>query len=75
MGPEFVIDKALIEGESFKRFFSAHQKLVYCAAYSITQNAEDADDVVQTVFLTLLKHWDPTQLAGNIKGYLYRAEA
>jgi RNA polymerase sigma-70 factor (ECF subfamily) len=57
----------------FEAFFLEHYKLVYRTAYSVTGRAEDADDIVQTVFLRLLRHESPLDLGNNPNGYLYRA--
>jgi RNA polymerase sigma-70 factor (ECF subfamily) len=53
--------------------FREHSRLVYRTAYSLTGNAQDADDVVQTLFLTLLRQGFPRDFKRNPKGYLYRA--
>ena len=61
------------EGQSFESFFREHHRLVYRAAYSVTHNAHDAEDVVQTVFLKVLQLGEHSELARNVSGYLYRA--
>jgi RNA polymerase sigma-70 factor (ECF subfamily) len=53
--------------------FSQHHGAVYRAAYRITGNPMDAEDVLQTVFTRLLRRpeaLDPSQSAGS---YLHRA--
>ncbi len=53
--------------------FSQHHGAVYRAAYRITGNSMDAEDVLQTVFTRLLRRpdaLDPAQAAGS---YLHRA--
>jgi RNA polymerase sigma-70 factor, ECF subfamily len=53
--------------------FIAHHERVFRAAYRVTGNASDAEDVLQTVFLRLLRHdhdFGKVDEAGN---YLYRA--
>ena len=67
------LKKDEIDGQAFDAFFREHRQLVYRAAYSVTHSAEDAEDVLQTIFLHLMHCGDPTRLARNIKGYLYRA--
>jgi len=62
-----------VEEQDFDAFFQEHYQLVYRAAYSVTHNRQDAEDVLQTVFLNVLRRDDPTGLARNVKGYLYRA--
>ncbi len=53
--------------------FTEHYGRVYRAAYRITGNAGDAEDVLQTVFLRLARQgWSPAAI-GNIEGYLHRA--
>jgi RNA polymerase sigma-70 factor (ECF subfamily) len=59
--------------EEFEQVFQEHYDLTYRTAYSITRRAEDAEDVVQTVFLQLLRREAPPDLTKNPKGYLYRA--
>lgn len=59
--------------EEFERFFEQHYDLTYRTAYGITRRAEDAEDVVQTIFLQLLRRDVLPDLTKNPKGYLYRA--
>jgi RNA polymerase sigma-70 factor (ECF subfamily) len=59
--------------QEFGRIFEEYYDLVYRTAYSITRTAEDAEDVVQTIFLRLLRREAPPNLANNPKGYFYRA--
>jgi RNA polymerase sigma-70 factor, ECF subfamily len=59
--------------EEFEQIFQEHYDLAYRTAYSITRRAEDAEDVVQTVFLQLLRRKIPLDVTKNPKGYLYRA--
>ncbi len=56
-----------------EQVFAAHHERVYRVAYRITGNAEDAEDVLQTVFLRLLRQgWEPAAI-GNVEIYLHRA--
>jgi RNA polymerase sigma-70 factor (ECF subfamily) len=59
--------------QEFENFFKVHYQLVYRTAYSVTGRAEDAEDIVQTVFLKLLHRDSPLDLGKNPNGYLYRA--
>src|SRR5262245_53783654 len=59
--------------EDFERMFHEHHALVYRAAYRITGNAEDAEDVLQTLFLRLLRREQTPDFRSNPKGYLHRA--
>jgi len=56
----------------FEELFRAHYELVYRTAYSVTGNRPDAEDVLQTIFLRLLRRLPP-DFDRNPKGYLYRA--
>jgi RNA polymerase sigma-70 factor, ECF subfamily len=53
--------------------FREHSRLVYRTAYSVTGSAQDAEDVVQSLFLQLLRRGLPPAFEENSKGYLYRA--
>jgi RNA polymerase sigma factor (sigma-70 family) len=46
---------------------------VYRTAYSVTGRAHDAEDVLQTLFLRLLRRGFPPEFQKNPNGYLYRA--
>lgn len=47
--------------------------MIYRAAYAITGSRQDADDVLQTVFLKLIRREYPPDLKRNPKAYLHRA--
>ncbi len=56
-----------------EQIFAAHHERVFRAAYRITGNAEDAEDVLQTVFLRLLRQgWRPDAVS-SLPTYLHRA--
>jgi RNA polymerase sigma-70 factor (ECF subfamily) len=57
----------------FDRLFREHYQLVYRTAFSVTRSAEDAEDVLQTIFMRLVRHEFPPDLKKNPKAYLYRA--
>lgn len=59
--------------EDFERIFQEHHGLVYRAAYRITGSSEDAEDVLQTLFVRLLRRESPPDFSSNPKGYLHRA--
>jgi RNA polymerase sigma factor (sigma-70 family) len=58
--------------EHFDQIYRDHARVVFRTAYGITGNRQDAEDVLQAVFLKLLSRGTP-QVDGNLKGYLYRA--
>ena len=47
--------------------------MVFRAAYRVTGNAGDAEDVLQTVFLRLVKRDPDAEPVGNIASFLHRA--
>ena len=53
--------------------FRQHSNLVFGTACEVTGKGEDGEDVVQTVFLRLLRNGLPREFQKNPKGYLYRA--
>jgi RNA polymerase sigma-70 factor, ECF subfamily len=57
----------------FEELFQEQYQMVYRTAYSILDNAEDAEDVLQTVFLRLMRRELPPGLRNNVRGYFYRA--
>ena len=59
--------------QEIEDIFREHYRLVYRTAFRITGRAEDTEDVVQTVFLRLLRRGIPSDFYRNPKGYLYRA--
>jgi RNA polymerase sigma-70 factor (ECF subfamily) len=62
-----------ISSEEMERIFREHHGLVYRAAYRVTGNSGDAEDVLQTVFLRLWRR-DPESLAvERLTSYLHRA--
>ena len=62
-----------ISSEEMEKIFREHNGLVFRAAYRVTGNASDAEDVLQTVFLRLWRR-DPESLAvEKLPGYLHRA--
>jgi RNA polymerase sigma factor (sigma-70 family) len=58
-------------GDSLSMLFAEHHRRVLMAAYRITGNMADAEDVAQTVFLRLGASDGPP--VGNAGSYLYRA--
>ena len=58
--------------QEFQKIFKEHAQLVYRTAYGVTGSHEDAEDILQTLFLRLLRRSSP-ELQRNPQGYLYRA--
>ena len=63
----------LTQPTDFSRVFEAHHALIFRTAYRITGNAADAEDVLQTIFLRLLRQPASTPGIGNEETYLRRA--
>jgi RNA polymerase sigma-70 factor, ECF subfamily len=61
-----------IPGE-LEQAFRAHHGLVFRTAYRITGNAPDAEDVLQTVFLRLLRKPEQFEAIENAESFLRRA--
>lgn len=58
--------------DRLERFWNEHSEAVFRAAYRVTGNPADAEDVLQTVFLRLARRGDDS-LADQAGGYLYRS--
>lgn len=59
--------------QNFDEIYRDHAPLVYRTAWGVLGSREDAEDVVQTVFLKLLQRESPVEIRTNPGGYLYRA--
>src|SRR5262245_25426261 len=57
----------------FEAIFKAHAQLMYRTAYGVLGTHQDAEDIVQTVFLKLIRQESPPDLERNPEAYLYRA--
>ena len=66
-------DTAAGAPEWLEKLFLEHHERVFRAAYRVTGNAMDAEDVLQTVFLRLARRDASAPLAGNPGGYLHLA--
>jgi len=56
-----------------ERVFLEHQGRVYRAAFRVTGSASDAEDVLQTVFLRLVRRDGLPAEVAHLSSYLYRA--
>jgi RNA polymerase sigma-70 factor (ECF subfamily) len=67
---------AAIAGENsqagLEQIFLGHKDMVFRAAYRVTGNASDAEDVLQTVFLRLARQEDFSNIS-NMSAYLHRS--
>lgn len=58
---------------SIERLFEDHHDRVFRAAYRVTGNRSDAEDVLQTIFLRLMRRAEPPDLRPSPGSYLHRA--
>jgi RNA polymerase sigma factor (sigma-70 family) len=59
--------------QDLEEIFREHSRLVYRTAYSITGSWQDAEDVLQNVFLKLLEREGSLEFTTSAGAYLYRA--
>jgi RNA polymerase sigma-70 factor (ECF subfamily) len=59
--------------QEFEQIYREHAALIYRTAYGVTGSREDAEDVLQSVFLGLMNRRSLPDFQKNPKGYLYRA--
>ena len=59
--------------EEFELLYREHASFVYRIALHITRNADEAEDIVQTIFLRLLRREASPDLQKRPRAYLYRA--
>jgi RNA polymerase sigma-70 factor, ECF subfamily len=56
-----------------EELFASHKSMVFRTAYRVTGNASDAEDVLQTVFMRLLRRDESSAEMKNPESYLRRA--
>jgi RNA polymerase sigma-70 factor (ECF subfamily) len=66
-------DSVNLPEAELERVFREHHAMVFRAAYRVTGNADDAEDVLQTVFLRMVKREAGAQPVGNMASFLHRA--
>ena len=59
--------------EVLEQLFRDHSGMVYRTAYGVTGNREDAQDILQTIFLRLLRRELSQDFRQTPKTYFYRA--
>jgi RNA polymerase sigma-70 factor (ECF subfamily) len=59
--------------QEFERIYREYAPLVYRTAWGVLGTREDAEDVLQTIFLKLLRRESPPDLQKHPKAYLYKA--
>jgi len=66
-------ESADLSPPELEAIFREHHGMVFRAAYRITGNPTDAEDVLQTVFMRLLKRPPDADPVGNIASFLHRS--
>ncbi|HWB95617.1 MAG TPA: sigma-70 family RNA polymerase sigma factor [Bryobacteraceae bacterium] len=64
---------ATAEIREIEDIFRQYSPLVFRAAYRVTGNAADAEDVLQTVFLRLMRREAGAEALEHVESYLHRA--
>jgi len=67
------MDPAPASAADLERVFREHHAMVFRAAYRVTGNAGDAEDVLQTVFLRMVKRDPSAEPVDNIASFLHRS--
>jgi RNA polymerase sigma-70 factor (ECF subfamily) len=67
------MESAPLSAAELERVFQENHAMVFRAAYRVTGNANDAEDVLQTVFLRMMKRDPEAQAVGNMASFLHRA--
>ncbi|HLK69192.1 MAG TPA: sigma-70 family RNA polymerase sigma factor [Bryobacteraceae bacterium] len=67
------LESANLSATDLERIFRENHAMVFRAAYRVTGNADDAEDVLQTVFLRMLKRDPGSDPVGNMASFLHRA--
>lgn len=57
---------------SFEGFFEAERPRLLRAAYLLTGNAEEAEEIVQDAFIAVWERWDRVSVMASPAGYLFR---
>ena len=67
------MESANPSASDLEQIFRENHAMVFRAAYRVTGNANDAEDVLQTVFLKMLKRDPGADPVGNMTSFLHRS--
>ena len=67
------MDEGKHKYDAFEKIFNTYYNGLLLNALKILNNRDDAEEIVQDVFVKLWSHFDKTKYKGNLKGYLYAA--
>jgi RNA polymerase sigma-70 factor, ECF subfamily len=62
----------LSEARPFEDFFEAESRALYRRLCLVTGNRQEAEEVMQDAFISVLERWDRVSAMENPAGYLYR---
>jgi len=68
-----VIETTHNAAQELEQIFRDHYQFVYRTAFSVTGSETEAEDILQTIFATLLRREIQPALRANPRAYLYRA--
>jgi RNA polymerase sigma-70 factor (family 1) len=73
--PDAELIQKIREGDirSFERVFNLYAKDLVRYANTIVKNGDDAEDIVQQLFVVLWNKKGTTNITGSLKSYLYRS--
>jgi RNA polymerase sigma-70 factor (ECF subfamily) len=60
------------EARRFEEFFEAESPMLYRRLCIVTGNPQEAEEVMQDAFISVLERWDRVSAMENPTGYLYR---
>lgn len=67
------IEPGEVSVADLEKIFRENHAMVFRAAYRLTGNPNDAEDVLQTVFLRMLKRDPAAEPVGNMASFLHRS--
>lgn len=73
MEAAMAVERVQIPSEELEKIFREHHGMVLRAAYRVCGNADDAEDVLQTVFLRFMRRDAGADAVENVPSYLHRA--
>ncbi len=65
--------EATESAQTIQELFEEHRRVVLQSAFRITGSVDDAEDVLQTVFIRLLRRKQMPELGQGARAYLHRA--
>ena len=65
--------QTLVDEQSFESVFKSYFKALHAYALAIVKDSEEAEEVVQSVFLKLWEKRETIEINSSLKAYLYRA--